>query len=179
MTGTIVWFTGLPASGKSTLAERTRAQLGSLGCTAIVLDGDAVRELLGADAYGQADRETFYRVLADLAVLIARQGAIVLVAATAHRRVHRDRARGRTARYFEVWVRASTADCEARDIKGLYARARRGELEALPGIGVAFEPPDHPDVTAEGGLDDAAVDAIARLVVAGRPSAQAVPPASS
>jgi adenylylsulfate kinase len=166
MTGTIVWFTGLPASGKSTLAERTRAQLSSLGLAAIVLDGDAVREVLGAAAYGQADRDTFYRVLADLAVLIASQNTIVLVAATAHRRVHRDRARGGRCRFFEVWVRASRVDCEARDIKGLYARARRGDIAALPGVGVAFEAPEHPDVIADGGMDDAAVVAVGRLCCA-------------
>jgi len=169
MMGTIVWFTGLPASGKSTLAERTRIHLRSLGRAAVVLDGDAVRDVLGADAYGDADRDTFYRVLADLAVLIARQDAIVLVAATAPRRVHRDRARDRGCRFLEVWVRATREDCEARDVKGLYARARRGDIQALPGVGVPFEMAAHPDVVAEGGLDDTAVVAVARLVSADEP----------
>jgi len=174
MTGTIVWFTGLPASGKSTLAGRTRSQLSSLGRAAIVLDGDELREVLGRDAYGQADRDAFYGVLADLAVLIARQGATVLVAATAPRRVHRDRARSSSCRFFEVWVRASVSDCEARDIKGLYARARHGDIKALPGIGVPFEAPVHPDVVAEGGMDEAAISAIAGLVVADGSRAQAM-----
>ena len=168
MTGTIIWFTGLPASGKSTLAERTRARLSSLDLTAVVLDGDAVREVLGAAAYGQADRDAFYRMLADLAVLIASQDTVVLVAATAHRRAHRDRARSGPCRFFEVWVRATPTDCEARDIKGLYARAHRGDIEALPGIGVAFEEPEHPDAIADGGMDGAAVDAVVRLVVTDR-----------
>jgi len=174
MTGTIVWFTGLPASGKSTLAERTRTRLAALGRAAIVLDGDALREVLGAAAYGQTDRDTFYRVLADLAVLIARQDTIVLVAATAHRRAHRDRARSGPCRFFEVWVRASPMDCEARDIKGLYARAHHGDIAALPGVGVPFEAPEHPDVIADGGMDDAAISAVARLVVADGQSARAL-----
>lgn len=164
MTGTIVWFTGLPASGKSTLAERTRGHLKSLGHAAVILDGDAVRVVLGAGGYGTGDRDAFYRTLADLAALLAHQDTIVLVAATAPRRVHRALARQTGCRFVEVWVRASQADCEARDYKGLYARARRGEITALPGLGVPYEPPEHPDVIAEGGLDDDAVAAIARLV---------------
>jgi adenylylsulfate kinase len=168
MTGTIVWFTGLPASGKSTLAARTRTHLASLGRAAIVLDGDAVREVFGAAAYEAADRDTFYRVLADLAVLIASQDTVVLVPATAARRAHRDRARRSECRFLEVWVRTSLPDCEARDIKGLYARAHRGDIKALPGVGVPFEAPEHPDVIADGGLDDAAMKAVAQLVVADR-----------
>lgn len=163
MTGTIVWFTGLPASGKTTLAERTRAHLVALGHAAIVLDGDALREVLHADAYGTADRDAFYRVLADLATLIAGQGMTVLVAATAPRRCHRERARGGAARFFEVWVRAAPSECEARDVKGLYARARRGDIASLPGVGAPFEEPEHADVVAAGGMDDAAVRAVARL----------------
>jgi adenylylsulfate kinase len=170
MTGVIVWFTGLPASGKSTLAERARAHLASLGRAAIVLDSDALRDVLGADAYGPEGRDGFYRVLADLAALIAGQGAIVLVAATAPRRVHRERARGKACRFFEVWVRASRAECEARDFKGLYARALRGDISDLPGVGVAFEAPSHPDAIATGGMDDTALEAITRLVVADVPS---------
>jgi adenylylsulfate kinase-like enzyme len=127
MTGTIAWFTGLPASGKSTLAD-------------------------------------FYRALAELAALIAGQGPIVLVAATAPRRVHRDHARFASGRFLEVWVRATPAECEARDIKGLYAQARRGDITTLPGIGVPFEAPEHPAVIAKGGRDGAAVTAIVQQV---------------
>jgi adenylylsulfate kinase len=164
MTGAIVWFTGLPASGKTTLAEHTRARLASLGRPAIVLDGDALRDVLGARSYGGDDRDELYRVLADLAVMIARQDAIVLVAATAPRRAHRERARRVPARFFEVWIRTSRAACEQRDPKQLYARARRGEITTLPGVGVPFEVPEHPDVVAEGGQDDTAVAAIVRLL---------------
>lgn len=164
VTGVIVWFTGLPASGKSTLAERTRDHLVSVGRPAIVLDGDALRVILGAHAYGDTDRDAFYRTLAALAALIAHQGVIVLVAATAPRREHRDFARQTGCRFIEVWVRATLAECEARDYKDLYARARRGEIATLPGVGIAFEAPEHPDVIADGGMDAGAIAAIARLV---------------
>lgn len=164
MTAAIVWFTGLPASGKSTLAERTRSHLAARGHPAIVLDGDAVRDVLGAHAYTAAQRDELYRVVADLAVLLAGQDVTVLVAATAPRRVHRERVRRSPGPVFEVWVRASVADCEARDVKGLYARAHAGEIDSLPGVGVPFEAPDAPAVIAEGGMDPVAVPAIAALV---------------
>ncbi|HET9991875.1 MAG TPA: adenylyl-sulfate kinase [Kofleriaceae bacterium] len=164
MSGAIVWFTGLPASGKTTLAERLRAQLAEHGRTAIVLDGDTMRDVLGVHGYGEADRAAFYRTLGQLAALIANQGVVVLVPATAPQREHRDPARRGDHRFVEVWVDAPLAECEARDFKDLYARAHRGELHDVPGVGVPFEPPEHPDVIARGGLDDAALAALEALL---------------
>lgn len=161
MTGTVVWITGLPASGKSTLAERVRARLGA---RSLILDSDALRIVLEADSYATTDRDRFYRVLANLAAALAHQGLVVLVAATAQRRAYRELARRAAPRYVEVWVRTPAAECAQRDVKGLYARAAAGELPALPGVGVPYEPPSSPDVTAEGGLDDAAAAAIQALV---------------
>lgn len=165
MTGAIVWFTGLPASGKTTLAERLRAQLGEHGRTAIVLDGDVVRDALGVHEYDAAARGAFYRTLGRLAAVIASQGVIVLVPATAPQREHREAARHGDHRFVEVWVDAPLADCEARDYKDLYARAHRGELGDVPGVGAQFEPPAHPDVIARGGLDDAALAALEALLM--------------
>lgn len=157
----IVWFTGLPSSGKSTLARRVQAHFAANGRTSVVLDGDELRDILGVHSYAPEDRERFYRSLAELAALIAKQGVVVLVAATAPHRRHRDRARGLAAdgAFVEVWVDTPLEDCEARDPKGLYAQARRGENE-LPGVGVAYEEPLAPEVIADGGFDDAAVSAI-------------------
>jgi adenylylsulfate kinase len=159
---TVVWFTGLSGSGKTTLAERVRERLGS---HAVLLDSDAVRTALGRDGYTTTDRDAFYRALAQLAALLSRQGHVVLVAATAPRRAHRELARSLVDRFVEVWVNTPLAECEARDVKGLYARARRGEAPALPGVGVRFEEPITPDVVAHGGHDDAAVATIVRLVL--------------
>ncbi len=162
-TGAVVWFTGLPASGKSTLAAMVRERIAA-DRPCVVLDSDAVRAALGADRYVGADRDGFYEALAGLAGLLARQGQVVLVAATAPLRAHRELARAAAPLYFEVWVRTPLATCEARDPKGLYARARAGTAPTLPGIGVPYEPPLAPDVIAEGGEDEEAAARIERLV---------------
>jgi adenylylsulfate kinase len=158
-----VWFTGLPASGKSTLARRVQAHFMRTGRASVLLDGDELREILGAHSYADDDRDRFYRALGALAALLAHQGIVVLVAATAARREDRDRARAAVSaggRFIEVWVNTPLPDCEARDPKGLYARARRGDAKDLPGVGVAYEPPLAPEVIADGGFDEVAVAAI-------------------
>jgi adenylylsulfate kinase len=103
-------------------------------------------------------------MLAGLAALLARDGHIVLVAATAPRRAHRAAARSASPAFAEVWVRTPLADCEARDQKGLYARARRGDAPDLPGMGAAYEPPETPDLVADGGHDAAALASIVRRI---------------
>jgi adenylylsulfate kinase len=156
MTGTVVWFTGLPASGKSTLARHVHARLLAERVSSAVLDSDALRPILHADGYTAVERDDFYRRLAALAALLATQGLVVLVPATAPRRVHRALARELAPRFVEVWVRTPLAECEARDPKGLYARARR-EATTLPGVGASYEPPIAADVIADDGHDDAAL----------------------
>ena len=164
--GAIVWFTGLPSSGKTTLARRAQARLAAAGRPAVVLDSDELRDALDAHSYAPGDRDRFYRVVAALAALLARQGVVALIAATAPRRADRDRARAELGRgpvpgrFIEVWVDTPLAECEARDPKGLYAQARRGANDQLPGVGAAYEPPVSPEVTAKGGFDDAALAAI-------------------
>lgn len=163
--GAVVWITGLPASGKSTLAERFAGALRAKGRACAVLDGDAVREALGRPAgAGEAERDAFYAALARLGALLARQGLVAIVAATAPRRAHRDGARRLAPRFVEVFVDASPDVCAERDPKGLWAAARRGELAGLPGAGVTYEPPDAPDVIASGGCDEAAVRAMGARV---------------
>ncbi len=165
--GAIVWLTGLPASGKSTLAEAVRARLQAEGLPSALLDGDAVRAALGtaeARGYDEASREAFYGTLGRLALLLARQGLVVLVPATAHRRVWRDRVRAEGERFVEVHVAATPEECAARDVKGLYAAARAGAATDLPGVGVAYEPPPRPEVSARGGRDPRAIEPSLALV---------------
>ncbi|HMG55228.1 MAG TPA: adenylyl-sulfate kinase [Kofleriaceae bacterium] len=168
--GAIVWFTGLPSSGKTTLARAVQARLAAAWRAAVLLDSDELREVMGAQSYAPDDRDQFYRGLAALAVLLARQGLVVLVAATAPRREDRDRARAAASaadggvRFVEVWVDTPLAECEARDPKRLYERARRGEASQLPGVGVDYEPPLSPEVIAHGGVNDVAVAAIERAL---------------
>ncbi|MEO8704313.1 MAG: adenylyl-sulfate kinase [Kofleriaceae bacterium] len=161
MSGIVVWFTGLPASGKTTLACALRARLDG---RPIVLDSDELRVALGAEAYDHSDRDTFYSVLGRLAAVLAAQGHVILVAATASCRAYRDRARTLSPHFLEVWVTTPLAECERRDIKGLYARARAGEATRLPGVGVPFEEPLRAEVIASGGHDARALDELVAIL---------------
>jgi adenylylsulfate kinase len=153
VTGAIVWFTGLPASGKSTLARRLAERLRGRGREPLLLDGDDVRgALIPAPGYDEVGRDAFYRTLGNLAGLAAAQGMIVLVAATAHRRAWRDRMRGATPRFVEVHVATPLDECRRRDPKGLYATAPPGTT--LPGVGAVYEPPLSPEVVARPGDDE-------------------------
>ena len=163
--GVVVWFTGLPSSGKSTLAERVRLALREGGTTALRLDGDEVRRaLVPSPGHWPAERDAFYETLARLAALLASQGLVVLVAATAHRRAHRERARALAPRFLEVHVATPRDECERRDAKGLYALARAGKAPLLPGVGVEYEAPLSPDVGSAGGEDPAALAEVVRRI---------------
>lgn len=162
--GVVIWLTGRPAAGKSTLADAVQARLRELGRAVCTLDSDVVRAaLVPSPGYGDADRQAFYTTLGRLAAYLAGQGLIVLVPATAHRRAFRDCARAIAPAFVEVYVQASGDECAQRDVKGLYARARAGALAGLPGAGVVYEEPLAPEVVAAGGHDRAAV---ARIVAA-------------
>lgn len=161
MTGAVVWITGLPSSGKSTLAARVHRSLSGQGRASCVLDGDEVRgALVPRPGYGPQERDDFYATLAHLAALLARQDLIVIVAATAHLRAYRERARALAPRLVEVYMNVSEQTCRARDAKGLYRASTAGEVHALPGADLGYEAPCSPDVVAHGGEDDAAVRAI-------------------
>lgn len=174
MTGAVVWVTGLPSSGKSTLAASLAARLRDAGREPLVLDGDDVRAaLVPRPGYDDAGRDAFYATLAGLAGLAARQGLVAIVAATAHRRAWRDRARAGAPRFVEVHVATPVEECRRRDAKGLYARAEAAA--ALPGAGLAYEPPVSPEVVAPAGDDPRAVEAVlAHLGVGSRTTRHAV-----
>jgi adenylylsulfate kinase len=161
--GAVVWLTGLPASGKSTLGERIAAHLREMRVPSVVLDGDDVRDVLVPHpGHDEPDRDAFYQTLGGLAALLARRGLVVIVAATAHRREWRDHARHRAPRFIEVHVATPLDECRRRDPKGLYARA--DSLPALPGVGVPYEAPLHPEVVAAHGDEAAAANAVLGLL---------------
>lgn len=163
--GVVVWFVGLPASGKTTLARSVADALAARdGERAVLFDGDEVRGVLRpAPGYDAGARDAFYETLAGLAALLGRQGHVVLVAATAHLRRYRDAARALSPRFVEVLVDTSVEECARRDPKGLYARARaEPETSTLPGVGVPFERPERPELVASPGDPDA----MARVLVA-------------
>jgi adenylylsulfate kinase len=142
VTGVVAWFTGLPSSGKSTLAAAVATELRARGVSPLTLDGDDVRAaLVPPPGYDDASRAALYATLANLAASLAGQGHAVLVPATAHRRAFRDAARERAPQFVEIFVDTPLDECMRRDAKGLYAAGG----DQVPGVGVAYEPPAAPD----------------------------------
>ena len=163
--GAVIWIGGLPSSGKSTLALAVQARLRKSGLACCLLDGDQVREVLHPrPGYDESDRDAFYATLGSLAALLERQGLFVVVAATAHRREYRERARSSARRFVEVWVDVPLEECRRRDAKGLYAAAAAGGTDSFPGANVDYEPPLQADLVARGGLDSSAVDRLSDLL---------------
>jgi adenylylsulfate kinase len=155
-----VWLTGLPASGKSTVARALAADLAGMGIRATVLESDAVRrEITPNAAYGEAEREAFYATLAYLAQVLVSHGVPVIVDATANRRTYRDRARAAIPRFLEAYVRCPLAVCQARDPKGIYRRGADGTAQNVPGVTAPYETPLLPEVVIDGERDDPAVAA--------------------
>jgi adenylylsulfate kinase len=146
-TGCIAWLTGLSAAGKTTLAVELARALASLGVQHKVLDGDQLRATICRDlGFSRADRDENVRRIYQLAVDEALCGAVVIVAAIAPYRSLRDRLRADSpVPFFEVFVDAPISVCERRDPKGLYRRARSGELKGLTGIDDPYEAPQSPD----------------------------------
>ena len=144
-----LWLTGLPGSGKSTIANLVEQRLVAAGRHTYVLDGDNVRHGLNRDlGFTEADRVENIRRVAEVARLMVDAGLIVIVAFISPFRAERDYARHRfdPGDFREIFVDAPLATCEARDPKGLYARARRGEIRNFTGISSPYEPPEAPDV---------------------------------
>jgi adenylylsulfate kinase len=163
--GPILWFTGVPSSGKSTLARSVQGEIAGVMPT-ILLDGDEVRAaLVPRPGYEPEARDAFYATLGRLALLLSRQGAAVLIAATAHRRAYRDFVREAAERFIEVHLDVSREQAESQDLdKSLYRRARAGQLPGgMPGLDLAYEPPSSPEVIARGGADGEALLLIKRL----------------
>ncbi len=163
--GAVVWFTGLSGSGKSTLAMALEERLLLDGRLAFVLDGDNVRHGLNADlGFGEADRQENIRRVGEVARLFAEAGMIALAAFISPFRADRARVANRVgALYLEVHVATSIEVCEERDPKGLYQKARRGEIPDFTGVSSPYEPPDAPTLTLDTGRLTVA-EAVDRLV---------------
>jgi adenylylsulfate kinase len=145
--GFAVWFTGLPASGKTTLARALQEQLARQGIPTLILDSDELRRILTPrPTYTAAERDWFYAALAGLAGWLTRSGINVLIAATANRRAYRQAARAEIERFAEIYVQCSLEICEQRDRKGIYTAANAGQAEHVPGLGSAYEPPLRPEL---------------------------------
>lgn len=150
-----IWFTGLSGAGKSTLANALEVRLFEQGCHTYLLDGDNVRHGLCRDlGFADADRVENIRRVAEVAKLMVDAGLIVMVSFISPFAADRNMARGlfEPSEFVEVFVDAPLATCEQRDLKGLYAKARRGDLKDFTGIDSPYEPPQTPEVRLDTSL---------------------------
>ena len=171
--GSTVWFTGLSGSGKSSVAMLVERKLLELGRPAYVLDGDNLRHGLNSDlGFSMADRSENLRRLAHIATLLADSGQIVLVPAISPLEEHRELARkvhtDQGFEFFEVFMDTPLADCEARDPKGLYAKARAGEITHFTGIDSPYQRPKNPNLALVPGDLDAQAQRVVDMLVATR-----------
>ncbi len=149
--GAVLWLTGLSASGKSSLAMALEHALMGLGYSCYVLDGDNVRKGLNSKlGFGQEDRSENIRRVGEVAALFADAGLVCITAFISPYRADRGRARHACRQAFhEIYVAADLATCEARDPKGLYKKARAGELPDFTGIGAPYELPEYPELIVD------------------------------
>ena len=160
----VLWFTGLSGAGKSTLAMALEQRLFDKGYQVYVLDGDNVRFGLNADlGFSPEDRAENIRRVGEVAALMAKAGFIVVTAFISPYRSDRDRARAAAgADFHEIHIDADVATCESRDPKGLYKKARAGEIKEFTGISAPYEAPDAPELTVD--TSDLSVDeSVARV----------------
>ncbi|MBZ0168046.1 adenylylsulfate kinase [Candidatus Methylomirabilis lanthanidiphila] len=148
--GFVVWFTGLPSSGKSTLAGLLAQELPLRGLPVEILDGDEVRQRLTKGlGFSKEDRDENIRRIAFVAKLLSRNNVCAITAAISPYRSVRDEARRDMGRFVEVYVKCPLETCIARDVKGLYRRALAGEIQNFTGISDPYEEPLNPEVVVE------------------------------
>jgi bifunctional enzyme CysN/CysC len=165
--GATVWFTGLPAAGKSTIASAVECQLVGEGRPAFMLDGDNLRHGLNGDlGFGEEARTENVRRTAHVARLLAESGTIAIVGLVSPYARDREEAASLHVAvdlpFIEVFVDTPLALCEQRDPKGLYARARAGDLAGMTGIDAPYEPPANPDLVLHSG-QESTEDAVAKV----------------
>lgn len=165
--GVTVWFTGLSGSGKSTITNALEAKLRAMGTKLEVLDGDIVRtNLTKGLGFSKEDRDENIRRIGFVSHLLTRNGVIVLVSAISPYRAIRDEVRERIGDFVEVFASAPVEVCEERDVKGLYKKARSGEIKNFTGISDPYEAPLNPEVNCETHnetLDESVDKVIAKL----------------
>jgi adenylylsulfate kinase len=152
----ILWFTGLSGAGKSTLATAVESRLHQLNCRTFVIDGDNVRHGLCGDlGFSAADRTENIRRVGEVAKLFTEAGVIALTAFISPFRADRDRVRTLVADgdFFEIYCKADLEVCEQRDVKGLYQKARAGQIPEFTGISSPYEAPEHPELVVETGVN--------------------------
>jgi adenylylsulfate kinase len=148
--GVTLWFTGLPCSGKSAIADVVAEKLRAQGLRAERLDGDIVRQDLTRDlGFSKADRDENIRRVTFVARLLARNGVAVLVSFISPYREMRDRARQQIQNFAEIYVKCPVEVCAKRDVKGMYQKAMRGEIKEFTGVNDPYEEPLRPELVLE------------------------------
>jgi adenylylsulfate kinase len=162
----VVWFTGLPSSGKSTIASEVEHQLYTRGVRTYLLDGDNVRHGLNSNlGFSPEDREENIRRISEVARLFVDAGMITFVAFISPYRKDREKARKllEDGEFIEVYVKCPVKVCEQRDPKGLYRQAKKGEIKEFTGVSAPYEEPSDPDIVLE--TDKLAVEESAKKIM--------------
>jgi adenylylsulfate kinase len=155
--GFMLWFTGLSGSGKTTISKALEPELQARGCKVEILDGDVVRTHLSKGlGFSKEDRDTNIRRIGFVAHLLSRNGVVAIAAAISPYREIRDEIRAMEPNFVEVYVKAPLAICESRDVKGLYAKARSGEIKGFTGIDDPYEEPLNPEIVCDTGCESVA-----------------------
>ena len=156
----VIWFTGLSGAGKSTISSALAAELTARGLPFEVLDGDVVRTHLSKGlSFSREDRDINVLRIGWVARTLARHGTIVICAAISPYRASRELVRKETPKFVEVYLDVPLAVCESRDVKGLYRKARAGEIAQFTGIDDPYEPPTAPDVVCRTAEESVATSA--------------------
>jgi adenylylsulfate kinase len=144
-----LWFTGLSGSGKSTIAVRVHEELERRGTEVEYIDGDALREVFPGTGFTREEREEHLRRTGYMASRLAAHGVTVVASFVSPYRASREFIRKLCPGFAEIYVSTPLEECERRDVKGLYARARRGEIRNFTGIDDPYEVPKHPELTLD------------------------------
>jgi adenylylsulfate kinase len=162
----VIWLTGLSGSGKTTIAHQLCAEMERRGLDVEYLDGDVIRSVFPSTGFSREDRDAHIRRVGFLASRLERHGVAVVVALVSPYRDSRAFVRSLCQNFIEVYVSTSLDVCESRDVKGLYARARRGEIRQFTGIDDPYEPPPNPELqldTTKVPVEDAVEQILARM----------------
>lgn len=154
-TGLVLWFTGLSGAGKTTTARALLEPLQAAGTRVELLDGDELRSVISKGlGFSREDRLENIRRIVYISKLLSRNGVTVMVSAITPYREMRELARSELPGYVEIFVDCPLAECERRDVKGLYAKARNAEIPHFTGIGDPYEPPEQPDIVIRTHTED-------------------------
>lgn len=162
-TPAVLWLTGLSGSGKSTIALRVMDILEKRGMRVEHLDGDTIRDIFPQTGFSRDERNAHVRRVGYLASRLEKNGVIVVASLISPYQESRDFVRGLCANFVEVYVATPLEECERRDVKGLYAKARQGELKNFTGISDPYEPPRNPELVID--TSETSVEEAAALVV--------------